>query len=298
VTLCGAPSVVAQDRQDPQAPPPQQPAQQQPAQQQPAQQQTQQPQAEAAPEKADPDARVDPLQPDFMLSALPTTLRLPHNKLSFVVTHRFDRSLGRGDLGDLLSDFFGFDSGAQIGLGLRYGLLPGTQVGIYRTSDRTIELFGQQSVMQQKPDGRPLSVDVLVTLEGLNNLHGEKSGAFGLIVSRKIHGIVAAYVEPMFVANTNFVDNPGDDNNTAMVGLGARIRIRPKVYLVGEVTPRIGGYEPGVNQGSFGVEIRSGGHLFQISFSNGLGTTLGQIARGGVDANSWFIGFNIARKFF
>jgi hypothetical protein len=44
--------------------------------------------------------------------------------------------------------------------------------------------------------------------------------------------------------------------------------------------------------------MRSGGHAFQINFSNGFGTTLGQLARGGVSSDSWFIGFNIARKFF
>ena len=59
-----------------------------------------------------------------------------------------------------------------------------------------------------------------------------------------------------------------------------------------------GGYTPGVEQVSFGIEMRSGGHTFQINVSNGFGTTLGQLARGGVSSDSWFIGFNISRKFF
>src|SRR3954467_6505586 len=122
-----------------------------------------------APAAANPDVRVDPLPPDFTLAALPTTLRMPEHKLAFRVTHRFTRSLGRGDFGDLLSDFFGFDSGAQIGLELRYGLLPGTQIGVHRTSTRDIQIFGQQSVLQQKPDGHPLSLDVLATFEGGDN---------------------------------------------------------------------------------------------------------------------------------
>ena len=63
-----------------------------------------------------------------------------------------------------------------------------------------------------------------------------------------------------------------------MIGLGARVRIRPATYLVGEVTPRFSGYKPGVDQGSFGIEARAGGHTFQINFSNGFGTTLGQLA--------------------
>src|SRR5690242_359252 len=78
----------------------------------------------AAPVTSNPDVRLDPLQPDFALAALPTTLRMPEHKLSFRVTHRFTRSLGEGSVGDLFDNFFGFDSAALIGLELRYGLLP------------------------------------------------------------------------------------------------------------------------------------------------------------------------------
>jgi hypothetical protein len=259
--------------------------------------------AQAPPASAQPagqglsDARVDPLQPDFTLVALPDNLRLPSHKMSFRVTHRFTRSLGQGDLGDLFSDFLGFDSGAQIGLELRYGLRPGTQVGIHRTSDRTIELFGQQSLWQE--DGHPVAIDALATFEGTNNLRAQKSGAFGAIVSRKIARKASVYVEPIFVANTNSQPSDAvDHNSTFMIGLGTRIRVRPTTYIVAEVTPRVAGYDPGVNQMSFALEKRVGGHTFQINFSNGPGTTLGQIARGGITNDSWFIGFNISRKFF
>ena len=250
------------------------------------------------PQASDPDVRLDPLQPDFNLAELPTALRLPRHKLAFRVTHRFTRPLGRGDFGDLLSDFFGFDSGAQIGLELRYGLARGTQVGIYRTSDRTIELFGQHSFLQQH-EGTPIGLDVLGTFEGANNLQGEKSPAAGAIISRKVGKLAALYAEPIVVFNTN----PGDadlvdNNNTFMLGLGGRMRIRPSTYIVGEYTPRLGGYDPGVGLISFGLEGRAGGHLFQVNFSNGIGTTLGQIAHGTIDNHSWFIGFNISRKFF
>ena len=262
-----------------------------------------QPATTAAPEPpANLDSRVDPLQPDFNLAALPTTLRLPVHKSAFRVTHRFTRSLGRGDFGDLLNDFFGFDSGAQIGLEFRYGLLPGTQIGVHRTSDRTIQIFGQHNVLQQSVDRGPIGIDmpigldIIATFEGTNNLRAQKSGAFGLVVSRKVGRVAALYVEPIFVANSSPFDT--GDNHTLMVGLGGRVRIRPSTYLVGEVTPRVSGYTPGIEQGSFGIEMRSGGHAFQINVSNGFGTTLGQLARGGVSNDSWFIGFNIMRKFF
>jgi hypothetical protein len=218
--------------------------------------------------------------------------------MGFRVTHRFTRSLGRGDFGDLVSDFFGFDSGAQIGLEFRYGLLPGTQIGVYRTSDRTIEIFGQHSVLQQKPDGHPLSVDVFGTFEGTDNLSGRLSPAVAVLVSRKVGKVAALYAEPIVVFNSNLLAPSSDRENTAMVGLGARVRIRPTTYLIGEVTPRLAGYKPGVDQGSFGIEMRAGGHTFQINFSNGLGTTLGQLTRSGVSGDTWYIGFNISRKFF
>src|SRR5687767_9874170 len=97
-----------------------------------------------APERNDPDVRVDPLQPDFSLAALPTTLRMPARKWAFRVTHRFTRNLGQGDFGDALSNLFGLDGGSQVGMELRFGLRRGTQIGVHRTSDRSIQLFGQQ----------------------------------------------------------------------------------------------------------------------------------------------------------
>jgi hypothetical protein len=83
-----------------------------------------------------------------------------------------------------------------------------------------------------------------------------------------------------------------------MLGLGALVRIRPSTYVLGEITPRLAGYDPRVNQISFAIEERVGGHTFQLNVSNGVGTTLGQIARGGRSNDSWFLGFNISRKFF
>src|SRR5688500_17299867 len=95
--------------------------------------------APAATTAAAPDpTEVDPAEPDFTVVNMPTTLRMPKGKIGFSVTHRFARPLGRGDFSDLAADLFGFDSGGQIGLGLRVGVTARAQLGIYRTSDRTI----------------------------------------------------------------------------------------------------------------------------------------------------------------
>ena len=251
----------------------------------------------ADPDATDPDARIDALQPDFNLAALPTTLRMPVHKTAFRVTHRFLRPLGEGDFGDLASDLFGFDSGAQIGLELRYGLAPGTQIGVHRTSERTIQIFGQHNILNER-SGQPIGLDALATLEGGNNLRQRYQSALGVVISRNVGRLAALYVEPMWIANTNPATDAGFDNSTILLGLGARLRVRPSTYLLAEISPRLGGYDPGVSQVSFGLEGRAGGHLFQLNVSNGFGTTLGQIARGAFSNDDWHIGFNIARKFF
>ncbi|MGE0042884.1 MAG: DUF5777 family beta-barrel protein [Vicinamibacterales bacterium] len=254
-------------------------------------------QAPSAPQD-DPDLDTNVSQPDFTLTALPTTLRLARHKSAFRVTHRFARPLGQGDFGDLLDDFFGFDSGALIGLEYRFGLMRGTQVGLYRTSDKTIQFFGVRSIRTQG-DRSPLGIAIQVSVDGTHNFRDEYRPGVALLVSREIGTHGALYVEPAFVANTNPL--PADaagDNHTAVVALGARLRARPTVYVVLEATPRVAGYAPGVTQFSVGLEKRLGGHAFQISVANGFGSTLAQLARGGVSHDDWFIGFNITRKFF
>jgi uncharacterized beta barrel domain-containing protein DUF5777 len=246
---------------------------------------------------ADPDARVDALQPDFTIVSLPTTLRMPRHKLAFRVTHRFGRPLGQGDFGDLISDFFGFDSGAQIGLELRYGLARGTQIGVHRTSERTTQLFGQHNFMSQR-NGKRIGLDAFATLEGADNLQVRYQSALGAVVSRNVGRRLAVYAEPMLVVNTNSASGQGSNNNTLILGLGGRARLRPSMYAVGEITPRLTGYDPGVSLISFGIEGRAGGHQFQINVSNGAGTTLGQIATGALNYDNWYIGFNLSRKFF
>jgi hypothetical protein len=245
----------------------------------------------------DPDLDLSVDQPDFTLITLPTTLRLPRFKSAFRVTHRFGRSLGSGDLGDLVGDLFGLDSGAQIGLEYRFGLMRGLQAGIHRTSNKTIEFFGQYSLLRE--GGSPVGVGVLAAVEGTNNFRDVYSPSLGIAISRTLGGHGAIYFEPIWVQNSNTgPDAAGIDNDTLMLGAAARLRVRPTVYLVGEVIPRVSGYDPGVTHGSFAIEKRAGGHSFQLNFSNGFGTTMGQLARGGFTNDDWYLGFNISRKFF
>ena len=245
---------------------------------------------------------VDPLEPDFSLVSLPTTLELPTNRLAFRLVHRFSRPLDGGiGHGNLLEDFFGLDSAAMIGFELRYGLAPGLQVGVHRNNTRNIQLFGRYSLLQS-PTGT--DVDAIVSIEGLDNFRDEHSPSFGAVVSQRLGSVGALYVEPMWVEN---VDNgvilhpqtdpfTKTDDDAFVLGLGARLRILETVSLVGEYMPRVSGFDQGEDYIGLGIEKQAGGHVFQLNVSNSIGTTPSQLAQGG--GTSWFIGFNITRRFY
>lgn len=253
--------------------------------------------ATAAVAQDDDDVVLKPAEPDFTLIGLPTSLRLPLFKSAFRVTHRFARPLGDGDFGDLVDDLFGIDNGAIIGLEYRFGIAPNTEVGFHRSSNsKTIQFFGQYGVTRQSA-GMPLEIAAEASIEGVRNLRDDYVPTLGVIVTRLVADRAALYVEPIWAGNTNPADG-ASANNTFFVGLGGRLRIRPTVYLVGELAPRASGFKPGVTHGGFAIEKRAGGHMFQLNFSNSWSTTMGQLARGGFNNDDWFMGFNISRKFY
>jgi hypothetical protein len=269
--------------------------------------------AAAPPVAYDTDLDGDPAEPDFTVITLPTNLRLPKHRLAFRLTHRFARPLGEGDFSDLASDFFGFDGGAQMGFGLRFGLFRGTQLGLYRTSDRTIVLHAQQELLPQARS--PVGLSLLGSVDGLDNFGlsdappGEHLHTFspsvGLLVSRKLGGRAAVYAAPAWVGNTRINPSaPAGDEGTLLLGLGARLRVTKVMSLLGEVHPRLAGYAGDLGSGdpdplaTFGVEWRVGGHAFQLNVSNALATTPAQVARGAQGVSGWFIGFNLTRKFY
>ena len=81
----------------------------------------------------------------------------------------------------------------------------------------------------------------LAVIDGTNNFTDSYTPALGVVVSRELGGYGAIYVEPMWVNNSNPLPSElTDDNDTFTLGIGARLRIRPTVYLVGEFIPRVG----------------------------------------------------------
>ena len=247
----------------------------------------------------DPDLTLQPGEPDFTIAALPTTLRMPKGKASFRLTHRFSRPIAAGSPSDFFADFFGFDSSAKVGIEVRYGVLPGTQVTVHRTNDRTVQFLGQHELLRQS-ETQWLSADVVAAVEGLDNFQTAYAKTIGGIFGHRFGDHGSVYAEPMMVFDANaFPLLPADDRHTAIVGFGTRVRLGAgRTYVVAEAAPRVSGYAPGVSHVSVGIEKRAGGHVFQLNVSNSFGTTLAQVARGGPAQKDWFIGFNVTRKFY
>jgi hypothetical protein len=244
---------------------------------------------------ADDDSELVLAEPDFRVLNLPSTLRLPVRGSSFQLTHRFNGNLRQGSFDENASNLFGLDQGAVVGFEYRFGVARHVQAAVYRTGmDKTFQFHGKYDAVRQSAS-IPVSLSALASVEGADNFQERYSPALGAVLSRTVADRLAVYATPVWVHNT--AASLDIDRDTFLVGIGGRVRVTSTVYLVGEVAPRAGGYSPDKPAFGFAVEKRAGGHLFQLNFNNGQGTTFAQLARGGF-ADSLYLGFNLARKFF
>jgi Membrane bound beta barrel domain (DUF5777) len=256
----------------------------------------------------DDPAALDPLEADFSIVNLPTTLRLPVHKWDFHLTHRFNQNLiceefEENCFGNRLQTLFGIDTGANIGLEFRFGVARNLQAIVLRTSlGQIIQMSLQYDAWHQNAN-RPLSISGIASIEGDHNFGASTpdnqsthySPALGLVVSRKFGRVLAVYVEPFWVHNTAAEGLPTRD--TGFLGIGGRLRLSSTVQLVGDIAPRIGGLTIRDPEFGFAIEKRVGGHVFSLTFTNSPGTTFRQIASGG-NPDTLNLGFNISRKFY
>ena len=261
----------------------------------------------------DPNTPTPSIEVDQNVVNVPTTLPLRRHHSYFRITHRFTRSLGQGSVGQLTEELFGLDSGAIIGLEYRFGLTSTLQAGIHRSIlGKTIAVFGKWDAWQQS-GGRPFGLSILPSIEGQNNLHVDPQPGIGATISRGIGSWLVMYANPTYIHNAHTAtlrnahvgheddadvsdeDADLDARDTTYLGLGARARIRPSVALVGEVSPRLGGYEPGAAAWNVGIEKLTRGHVLQLNFGNNFDSTPGMIARGG-NEDQVYLGFNLSRR--
>lgn len=259
----------------------------------------------ATPASDDDDAKLRPLEPDFTLINLPTTLPLPKGAGNFRLTHRFAGVNWRTeDLSAIASNLFGFDGPAVIQLEYRIAVMKHLEAIVARTNfGRTVQFSAKYDALHEGPS-HPFGLSGILSVEGANNFHAHNTSgadigytpAIGVSLSRTLGDVAAVYVDPVFVHNTQDT-GAAIRRNTFYAGLGVRLKVVPTTYIVAEVTPRLAGYTSNDPEFAFSGEKRVGAHVFSIVIANTLATTYGQLARGG-SPKTLYIGFNLTRKFY
>jgi hypothetical protein len=253
------------------------------------------PAAEQQPADGPAEPRPNPAEPSFRLVNVPTTLRLPRHRSSFDLFHRFNGNLAQGSFSQHASNLFGLDQGAAIGIEYRFAFTSALQAIAYRTNiDKMFQVSGRYDVARQGP-AAPLALSAIVSVEGADNFQERRSPSAGVVVTRTMGEVLALHASPVWVHDTAAL--LGEDRDTWLIGVGARLRVRPTVFVVAEAAPRLAGYAPGVAEFSVAIEKRAGLHMFQLNLANSQGTTFGHLARGGF-RDTLHLGFNLTRKFY
>lgn len=233
------------------------------------------------------------------------------NHLDFRISHRF------GQLNDGAYNFFGLDQ-ATMRMGLEYGLTDMLMVGIGRsTSQKTFDYFAKYKVLRQSKEASPISVTAFASVDAIslstspqfrfyNNL--ERLTYTGqLLIARKFSERLSLQLSPTFI-HRNKVELATEPNDIMAVGIGGRLKISKRTSLNAEYFYRLPmSLEAGIatnpnyyNSLSVGFDIETGGHVFQLHFTNSLGMverqfiaqTEGNWAKGDIH-----YGFNISRTF-
>lgn len=224
--------------------------------------------------------------------------------LDFRILHRF------GPVKQGIGDLFGLDQ-ASMRMGFDFGLTNNLTIGIGRTTfKKELDGFIKYRLVQQAESGAPISlVGVLgVSVFTYKNpdpvkplTFTDRSGYYAqLIVGKKFNESFSIQFSPTLVYR-NMID-PADNQIIYALGIGARHKISKRVALVVDYSIVANGLpmSVGANPLSIGVDIETGGHVFQLHFSNSNGMNERSFIT--ETTNRWSkgefqFGFNLSRTF-
>lgn len=234
-------------------------------------------------------------------------------QLNFVIQHRF----GRVTSG--INQFFGLDN-ANLRLAIEYGILDNLDIGFGRSSyEKKLDFFVKYRFLRQSTGAKKMPV----TMAGFASMQiitgtltsnprqtdlftSRMSYSYQLMIARKFGKWVSIQLTPTLV-HKNFVYSAQDRNDIFSLGIGTSIRVSGSVRVNLEYYWTFEGQvvspynqERVLNPISFGVDIETGGHVFQLHLSNSRGMlekelvaeTTGDITKAHIN-----FGFNITRSF-
>jgi len=234
-----------------------------------------------------------------------STKMISKKELYFVVSHRF------GSVNTGFKDFFGLDQ-AVTRLNLIYGLSDAIDIGFSRSSFQKIyEASLKVRLVRQRESGFPFTIvssnNILVNtaldkvlLPGLEfkNRLGYTSQ---LLISKKFNKNFSLQLIPTFF-HDNYVSVDEQENSQYVIGLGGRHKLTKRLSLNLDYGYHLNraSTSPFSNPLSIGFDLETGGHVFQLHFTNAqpMNTNgyLGQATGDWLDGN-FFFGFNLSRVF-
>lgn len=235
--------------------------------------------------------------------------RMPEGQLDFRISHRF------GEVNTGAYNLWGLDQ-ANIHFGFDYGITNWLMIGVGRgTYEKTYDGLVKFSILRQSSGAKvmPVSLSFLSTI-AINSLRWEGQGELPfwnrtsyssqILVARKFNERFSFEINPTYV-HRNMVDTELDPNDLWAVGVGTRFKLTRRLSINAEyyfVVPPMNDFrsKKTYNPLSIGLDIDTGGHIFQIHLTNSLamiekgfiGETTGQWTKGGIH-----LGFNISRVF-
>jgi len=235
--------------------------------------------------------------------------RMPSGQLDFRISHRF------GTLNSGIYELFGLDQ-SSIHFSLEYGILDWFMAGIGRgTYEKTYDGYVKFTLLRQSSGARviPVSVSFLSSIASTsikwsdttrNNYFSSRlSYVSQLLIARKISPAFSFQLSPTYV-HRNLVATELDPNDLWSIGAGGRMKLTKRISLNAEyyylVNPKDYMSREVFDPFSIGFDIETGGHVFQLIFTN----SLAMIEKGfiGETTGSWLkgdihFGFNISRVF-
>ena len=222
----------------------------------------------------------------------------------FVVSHRF------GSVKNGFENLFGLDE-AVTHLNFIYGLTEGINLSASRSSNQKIyELASKFRIIKQSERfpfsvvgytsvlaNTALSTDNLPKLEFKHRL----SYVAQLLISRKVNNKLSLQFTPTFF-HDNYVANDFQDNSQFGLIFGGRYKIGKRWSFNLEYGTHLNRAKNSLynNPLSLGFDLETGGHVFQLHFTNSqfmnangvLGNSTGDWSEG-----DFYFGFNISRSF-
>lgn len=238
--------------------------------------------------------------------------QMKEKQLDFRISHRF------GTLNSGLYGLFGLDE-SHIHFSLEYGIKDWLMLGAGRASqNKTYDGFAKVRLLRQSSGTKfmPVHVSYFTSIEimalkfperpvGTSNYFSSRLAFVNqLLIARKFNENLSVQLTPTFI-HRNLVKTELDQNDIYAMGVGGRYKLSKRLSINAEYyynyNPNAKFLEPQpYNALSFGVDIETGGHVFQIMLTNSQGMREGSFIP--QTTGSWpdgdiHLGFNISRVF-